>query len=41
MSSPKGNLVDRWAPTAIALCLLYSAVCSLALTLGWGDETVA
>jgi diguanylate cyclase (GGDEF)-like protein/PAS domain S-box-containing protein len=41
MSSPKGNLVDRWAPTAITLCVLYSAVCSLALILGWGGGSVA
>jgi diguanylate cyclase (GGDEF)-like protein/PAS domain S-box-containing protein len=35
------HFVERWAPSAFGLCLVYSAVCTLALVLGWGGEPMA
>src|SRR5678816_4151691 len=36
-----GKFADRWARISIALCVLYSVACALALAMGWGGEATA
>ncbi|MBC7973828.1 MAG: hypothetical protein H7138_02500, partial [Myxococcales bacterium] len=38
MGNAQANLVDRWSPTAMWLCIVYSLMCLVALNFGFGEQ---